>query len=266
MSKNYDNWDRLVTAVLRRERDKQIALSHSRDPSSISSTSSSFNLRQRSQLPMDYSDLTLDHLEWKTMLPPNKQEVVWRSASLSFFLDKMTGKNCFLLGATNLIMSSGDHLGHFWETKSHPKSRFSEVAELIDSWELYVEGRIKTKMLSPETLYAAYLVFALIENYAKPHTATSIIGIFYDESDYDSKKQDRIVHFETGNGRADGWMEIELGDFYVGLGDNGEIQVQLLETSGYEKSGLIIEGIEFRPLEGKKNRRGKGIFSNLRNS
>ncbi|KAI3469952.1 hypothetical protein Pfo_026615 [Paulownia fortunei] len=167
----------------------------------------------------------------------------------SFSPDKRTGKNRFLLGAANLIMSSGDHLDHFWETKSHPKSRFSEVAELIDSWELDIQGWIKTKMLSPETLYAAYLVFGFTEKLLSFQRAS---------------EQASIVHFQPGNGRADGWMEIELGEFYVGLGGNGEVQVQLLEMSGFGKSGLIIEGIEFRPLEGKKNRRGKGIFSNFR--
>ncbi|XP_022858422.1 probable serine/threonine-protein kinase PIX13 isoform X2 [Olea europaea var. sylvestris] len=42
MSNNYDNWERLVVAVLRREKDRQLALAPSRE-SSISSVSSSFN-------------------------------------------------------------------------------------------------------------------------------------------------------------------------------------------------------------------------------
>ncbi|KAL2527742.1 Serine/threonine-protein phosphatase PP1 isozyme 4 [Abeliophyllum distichum] len=41
MSNNYDNWERLVEAVLRREKDREIALSYSRE-SSFSSISSSF--------------------------------------------------------------------------------------------------------------------------------------------------------------------------------------------------------------------------------
>ncbi|KAL2463284.1 Serine/threonine-protein phosphatase PP1 isozyme 4 [Forsythia ovata] len=42
MSNNYDNWERLVEAVLRREHDREIALSYSRE-SSFSSRSSSFS-------------------------------------------------------------------------------------------------------------------------------------------------------------------------------------------------------------------------------
>ncbi|KAL0299639.1 UNVERIFIED_CONTAM: putative inactive receptor kinase [Sesamum calycinum] len=43
MSKNYDNWERLVAAVLRRELLWQICHEHSRNPSLISSVSSDFS-------------------------------------------------------------------------------------------------------------------------------------------------------------------------------------------------------------------------------
>ncbi|EYU31403.1 hypothetical protein MIMGU_mgv1a005393mg [Erythranthe guttata] len=270
MTKNYDNWYRLVTAVVRRERDRQIALSHSRDDISIggsSSSSSSFdlsnnNLNSTSQILdpnhhslvlqetidhlqyMEYSDLALDHNEWKAMLPPGKH--LWSSSSLSFFLDKGGEKNCFLVGSKNLTMSSGDKYGseNCWENIYKPKSRYSEVAELRDSRHLYIECVIKTRMLSPHTLYAAYLVFGFTENHAKLHSAVSIIRNFCDETGLTyPEEQVRIVHFERGGGRKeDWWMEIELGDFYVGPGENGE-------------RGLIVEGVEFRPLTPREIRR-----------
>ncbi|KAH6812983.1 hypothetical protein C2S51_022001 [Perilla frutescens var. frutescens] len=254
MSKNYDNWERLVTSVVRRERDRQIALSHSRDNSSTSSTFSSisqFDRHHHDSQALDYSDFTLDHADWKTMLPapPDKPELVWRSASLRFFLDPTTGNNCFLLGVARLIMSWGDGFNDCWETKFHPKSRFSEVAELIDSPKFYIEGNVKTKMLSPETSYDAYLVFGVSDRYEKLHSAVSIIRSCNDhESGYGHhEEQARIVQFQPGNGRADGWLEIQLGDFYVGLESKGEVQVQLLDTSRYRKRGLVVEGLEFRP-------------------
>lgn len=89
MSRNYDNWERLVTAVVRKEEDRQLALAHSRD-SSIISTSSSFDLgfcltsrfdhhqslvlQERDESPMDFSGL-------QKMLP-DKQEVLWISSSM----------------------------------------------------------------------------------------------------------------------------------------------------------------------------------------
>ncbi|CAI9775057.1 unnamed protein product [Fraxinus pennsylvanica] len=52
MSRNYDNWERLVDAVLRREKDWQIAHDHSRSPSSSS-------LSSDSSLPTDHGPVNI---------------------------------------------------------------------------------------------------------------------------------------------------------------------------------------------------------------
>lgn len=146
-------------------------------------------------------------------------------------------------------MALGDAFQDRWEIKPDAKSRFSEVAELIvDSHNFYIQANIKTKMLSPGTSYAAYLVFAVSDKYEKLHSAVSVIRNFSDKSGHDCPdEQARIVQFLPGNGRADGWLEIQLGDFDVGLQGKGEVEVQLLDTSQYRKSGLVVEGLEFRP-------------------
>jgi hypothetical protein len=48
--------------------------------------------------------------------------------------------------------------------------------------------------------------------------------------------------------RADGWIELELGEFYNAGGDeDGEVTFSLMETKGGNwKSGLIVQGIEIR--------------------
>ncbi|KAK4410825.1 Mitogen-activated protein kinase [Sesamum angolense] len=51
MTDNYDNWEKLVGAVLRREQLRELALLDSRSSSSLSSSSSSFNLGPISPLP-----------------------------------------------------------------------------------------------------------------------------------------------------------------------------------------------------------------------
>ncbi|KAL0380150.1 UNVERIFIED_CONTAM: Mitogen-activated protein kinase [Sesamum angustifolium] len=51
MTDNYDNWEKLVGAVLRREQFRELALLDSRSSSSLSSSSSSFNLGPISPLP-----------------------------------------------------------------------------------------------------------------------------------------------------------------------------------------------------------------------
>ncbi|KAL1548371.1 F-box protein PP2-B5-like [Salvia divinorum] len=224
MGKNYDNWERLVKAVSRREEDKLLALTHS------------------------VSTSPFDRKDWKVMLPPGKRQVVWRSSYMSFSLDERTEKNCFLLGAMNLIMSSRG-FGGCWKLNTHPQSRFTEVVEFEKSQGIYIEGNIKTKLLSSESCYTAYLVFGFAEMYANLNSAVSIVRNFYNESGIGyPEEQAKMVKFQEGNDRDDGWMEIQLGEFYVDEGGNGEVQVQLLDTSGYIKSGLILEGIEFRPF------------------
>ncbi|PIA36200.1 hypothetical protein AQUCO_03400247v1 [Aquilegia coerulea] len=48
--------------------------------------------------------------------------------------------------------------------------------------------------------------------------------------------------------RDDGWMEIELGEFYNDQGEDGEVQMTLTEIKGgHLKCGLIVQGIELRP-------------------
>ena len=51
----------------------------------------------------------------------------------------------------------------------------------------------------------------------------------------------------TLNEREDGWLEIELGEFFSGEA-NEEVKMSLMEVKGYQlKGGLVIEGIEVRP-------------------
>ncbi|WOL19295.1 F-box protein PP2-B12 [Canna indica] len=48
--------------------------------------------------------------------------------------------------------------------------------------------------------------------------------------------------------RTDGWMEVQLGQFYNDKGEDGEVSMSFLEVKGgHWKHGLIIEGIEIRP-------------------
>ncbi|KAM0000764.1 putative phloem protein [Helianthus debilis subsp. tardiflorus] len=48
--------------------------------------------------------------------------------------------------------------------------------------------------------------------------------------------------------RQDGWLEIELGEFYNGKGQDGEVYMSMMEVKGGNwKGGIIIQGIEIRP-------------------
>ena len=48
--------------------------------------------------------------------------------------------------------------------------------------------------------------------------------------------------------RADGWMEVELGEFYIEKDKNGEVQIKLEEDDVHGlKTGIVIQGIDIRP-------------------
>ncbi|KAH9734545.1 F-box protein [Citrus sinensis] len=164
----------------------------------------------------------------------------------------------------------------------HPKNRFPEVAELICVCWLEIRCKINTRSLSPRTLYAAYLVY-------KP-TAGSY-GFEYQPIDVSvgvvgSESQTRTVYLDAERGqrqryhyprriglfnrsrrqasmpkendgcypkeRDDEWLEIELGDFFNKEDEDGELEMSVLEVAaGDWKGGLIIQGIEIRPKQGK---------------
>ncbi|XP_059308166.1 F-box protein PP2-B10-like [Lycium ferocissimum] len=203
----------------------------------------------------------------------------------SFSLEKWSGKKCYMLAARSLQIIWGD-TPRYWRWISLPESRFSEVAELLDVCWFDMSGKINTNMLSPDTRYGAYLVFT-----TKSRTygfgnqpAESSVGIAGHERETQTVYLDpqggrrhryQVVPRRLGifthhmahilrqevedepegrhpQQRSDGWMEIELGEFFVKRGQEAELEMSLTEVKGGNwKSGLIIEGIDIRPKEGK---------------
>ncbi|CDO99429.1 unnamed protein product [Coffea canephora] len=148
-----------------------------------------------------------------------------------------------------------------WHWISRPDSRFREVAKLKAVCWLDIRGRIESQMLSTGTTYAAFLVFKIAEEHYGIEKATSLIRFVNHESDGEAKRRAAPVHLVSREGmnhpaefggkfpkmRTDGWMEVELGNFYIGTGDEGQVEARLTEIIHDGKSGLTIEGIEFRP-------------------
>lgn len=92
-------------------------------------------------------------------------------------------------------------------------------------------------------------MFGFTEKHAEPQAVKSTITIYYGDAFCYLKEQDQIVNFQAGTYRSDGWLETELGGFYLDLETTGEVIVELRDTRERSFSGLIVQGIEFRPLE-----------------
>ncbi|CAI9768967.1 unnamed protein product [Fraxinus pennsylvanica] len=197
----------------------------------------------------------------------------------SVSLDKETGKKCFMLAARDLFIVWGD-TPEYWEWISLPVSRFREVAELKRVCWFEVRGKINASMLSSGTKYSAYLVFERNSRFQGfgYGPAESLVGF----SGHDGQKRNvcldpRGARFwnlpfnhrnppgygrwhdnvpvdpntEYPKSRADGWMEVELGVFFVEGKEDSDVEISLMEVKGGNwKKGLMIQGIEIRPKSG----------------
>ncbi|KAK1389391.1 Phloem protein 2-6 [Heracleum sosnowskyi] len=206
------------------------------------------------------------------------------SASMSFSLDKWTGKKCFMMAASTLTIVWGD-TPRYWRWTSDLESRFGKVIELISVCWFEIHGRISTSLLSGDTAYTTYLVY-------KPATTISgfedlpleiSVGIIGEESikrnvfvdpeggvqrkNFSIPRRLGLFHnFRASHPRAqvalplnvdrqyprtrkDGWLELELAQYFNKEGENRDLEISLLEVKGGNwKSGLIIQGIEIRPM------------------
>lgn len=238
-------------------------------------------------------------LVWKTFLPSDYEDIVSRAVNQfsfkfissykqlfrsfcrpllldggnkSFKLEKFSGKKCYMLSARELSIAwSIDPM--FWSWKSSPESRFPEVAELRTVNWLEIEGKIRTRMLTPNTLYAAYLVMKASHRAygldSTPSEVSIVIGNKVNrgkaylcnkdenkrnmETLFYGNRRNRVIQEREDGGyiqvpskREDGWMEIEIGEFFSGEGDE-EIKMSLMEIGHQLKGGLVLEGIEVRP-------------------
>ncbi|KAK8684945.1 hypothetical protein V6N13_040959 [Hibiscus sabdariffa] len=109
-------------------------------------------------------------------------------------------------------------------------------------------------MLSPDTNYGAYLVFKLRDQDTIGFRQRPV-GLNVNPEGVASREErkvsldpeDKPRHVRE---RGDGWMEVEMGEFFNERGNNGSVEFMLkqIDTS-YPKQGLIIEGIEIRPKD-----------------
>lgn len=159
------------------------------------------------------------------------------------------------------------------------------MAELLDVCWFEIKGKIKTSMLSPDTNYAAYLVFTSksklygfdhqpVDGYVgvsgrdcekriicldpegaqrqRYQIVPRRVGWFFHRLAHTQRYEDMFPEqgTEYAQKRNDGWMEVMLGSCFVEEGEDGELEASAMEVNGGNwKSGLVIQGIEIRPKE-----------------
>ncbi|VYS51809.1 unnamed protein product [Arabidopsis thaliana] len=177
----------------------------------------------------------------------------------SFWLEKASGKRCIMLSSKELWITWGSS-PEYWQWISIPESRFNKIAELLDVCWFEIRGKTSARVLSPGTRYSAYIVFKTKDRCpGLGHLPVEVgLGLVGQESSkrfiYFIGPRDRRGRRETRDvtkpdQREDGWMEAELGEFFNEERCD-EIEFSVIEIKSPSwKSGLIIQGIEFRPTK-----------------
>uniref|UniRef100_A0A803L922 C2 domain-containing protein n=1 Tax=Chenopodium quinoa TaxID=63459 RepID=A0A803L922_CHEQI len=194
---------------------------------------------------------------------------------LSFALDKSSGKKCYMLGARMLMISWGDTPA-YWSWRFIPESRFPETAQLNSVCWLDIKGRIPIKFLSSDTTYGVYFVFQkVVHSFAGFYGPVKASVLEFDQEEQSKSNEDHSVvanDYYLGEQefdeptcwldgdelpveRGDGWMEIEMGRYDVGSGveafdERVVLEMALMEVEDLRwKSGVLVQGIELRPLD-----------------
>ncbi|KAJ4781880.1 F-box protein PP2-B11 [Rhynchospora pubera] len=143
-----------------------------------------------------------------------------------------------------------------WKWVRQRDLRFPEVAELSKDRSLDIKARIKLNELAPETNYSAHLIF---KTTASPRHLDTCQEASVSLGTLQWKKvvciKPRVTRSRNKSiglpiERPDGWMELQLGQFYCddSTGDR-EVEVCLMENNqDSEKSGFIVAGVEVRPI------------------
>lgn len=178
------------------------------------------------------------------------------SGNSSFVLEKESGRKCYMIGARDLDIIWGSS-PEYWTWKSIPISRFPQVAELQVVFWLEIKGKIEARNLSPKTKYGAYFVFKLVENRYRRHgfqMRPVSLKVNFEGTEVEEERKKMVIldppegSLVVSQERSDGWMEVEMGEIFNELGDDGSIVFHLKEIDNYiSKSGLIVEGIEIKP-------------------
>lgn len=276
-----------------------------RDAARLSTVSSTFKSAAESDsvwerfLPPDYLSIISGSSDSSFLAPSSSKKhlflrlcdnpILIDDGRKSFSLDKWSGKKCYMLSARDLMIVWGD-TPRYWRWTSELKSRFADVAELIGVCWLEIRGKINTLMLSPDTLYVAYLVYRTTAGaYGFDHQPVEVtVGLagtegckksVYLDAERERQQRYQIVVRRVGlfrhshamglqapvstrenkksghhnpQEREDGWLKLELGEFFNKGGEDGELEMSIAEVNGGDwKGGLIVLGIEIRPKEDK---------------
>ncbi|KAL0457021.1 UNVERIFIED_CONTAM: F-box protein PP2-B10 [Sesamum latifolium] len=129
-------------------------------------------------------------------------------------------------------------------TASTPQCRFGEVANLRKVYSLEISGRFQHCELDCSSKASVKFL-----NDGNNEIRREVANTVYIDPLTDELEMERNLNARVPYSRIDGWLELELGEFFVAEGDNWDVEARLSETEILYRKGVIVEGIEVRPKE-----------------
>ncbi|MFS7917970.1 putative protein kinase RLK-Pelle-CrRLK1L-1 family [Helianthus anomalus] len=166
----------------------------------------------------------------------------------------VNGKKWHTLPAKMVLYESSDVKCYNWKALDESESRFREVAELLSHQVFRIKCKIETQKLSADTDYACYLVFKLSRKCHGLQCPVKVRDVLLRKN-----KEFKFLYFRSPRAvnlhniewvtkpRVDGLMEVIVWEFNSGNNDHVPMSLKLRCYEG-TMSGLIVCGIEFRPL------------------
>ncbi|KAJ0944856.1 putative protein kinase RLK-Pelle-CrRLK1L-1 family [Helianthus annuus] len=172
------------------------------------------------------------------------------------------GRQCLMLPAKAVLAKNE------WNWDSEPRTRFGQVADCIEK-KIGINCEFSSEKLSPQTTYAAYLVYRLPHNYKDINPPVQVVdknsgsdeeyniflrtpqtpvmrGNVKIEGTYNPSIRPMIKGLPKN--RSDGWMEVQVHEFITPA--NKRMITTRLQLSSYDMSlaGITVQGLEFRPI------------------
>ncbi|KAJ0240456.1 F-box domain-containing protein [Hirschfeldia incana] len=260
-------------------------------------------------VPQDYSSLvprSVDFMSKKEMyISLADDSVLIDDGKKSFWLEKGSGKKCYMLSAMDLKIVRSD-CPAYWQWNTVPDSKFKKVAELRDvSW-FEIRGKISSGMLSKGTHYSVYLVFkrsggrsygfedlpmeaqvgfvgkdpasktfVLLEpidaDQPSGYRYTSVSLTWVSREDRARRTREVGGNVEEPKVRGDGWSEVKLGMFYIHGGgcrdDDGDDGDEIEFSIMETQKGHWKSGMIFQGVEIRPMKEGEEmVITNSSNS
>ncbi|KAI7746094.1 hypothetical protein M8C21_024659 [Ambrosia artemisiifolia] len=171
-----------------------------------------------------------------------------------FSLSKPNDKKCHMLPAKMVLGDTSDVNCFNWKSLAEPESRFLEVAEYLSEQVFRIKCKIETQKLSVDTDYACYLIFKLSQECHGLQCPVKVQDVLLrknKEFKFLYFRSPRLVNIHASGRvpkqREDGLMEVIVWEFNSGNKDYVPMSLKLRCYEG-TMSGLIVYGIEFRPM------------------